>query len=177
MTKSMKVLTFAFLAPVLFAGALAAQTKPENPKFTIVVGAEKPAVPLGSNIVIVITTTNISEELIPMEFGGHGNIPDGFHYDVRDEQGAELAKTVYNDIRPSRPPGSRRSGELAPGKSKEDRAMISDDYPFDHPGKYSIRVWLPATTATSDKSESNRVYSNTITITILAPEPEVVAPK
>ncbi|MGB9408824.1 MAG: hypothetical protein WCA89_14905 [Terracidiphilus sp.] len=166
MKKTMKVLALAFLPQILFAGALAAQSNPETAKFTIVISAEKPEVILGTNVIIWMTTTNISDELIPMEFGGHGNMPDGFHYDIRDEQGVEVAKAVYNDIRPSRPPGSRRSGQLAPGKSKKDRAIISDDYSFDRPGKYTIRIWMPATRGTPEKPESGRVYSNTITITI-----------
>lgn len=61
-------------------------------------------------------------------------------------------------------------------------SMISDDYNSDHPGKYSIRVWKPATRGTPEKPELNRVYSNTITITVLPanskpPEPEDDAPK
>jgi hypothetical protein len=166
MTKSMNVLIFAFLATALFASALFAQTNPEPPKFTIVIRAEKPEVNLGTNVIIWITRTNISEEPIRMEFGGHGNMPDGFHYDIRDEQGAEVAKTVFNDIRPSRGPGSHRPGQLAPGESTEARALISDVYPLDRPGKYTIRAWMRAVDVLDD-SESNRVYSNTITITVL----------
>jgi hypothetical protein len=173
----MKVITFAFLATAVSAGILVAQSNPENQKFTIVISADKPEVPLGSNIVVSIKTTNISDELIPMEFGGYRNMPDGFHYDIRDEQGAKLAKTVYNDIRPSKPSGSTRSGQLAPGKSKEDISMISDDYPFDRPGKYTIRVWMPATKGTFEKPESGRVYSNTISITVVGPEAPVTAPQ
>ncbi len=167
MKEHMKVITFALLMRVFFAGALAAQTDPEPPKFTIVISTKTPAVSLGSNIVIKIKTINISGELIPIEFGRHGNMPDGFHYDIRNEQGITVKKTVYNDIRPSRPPGATLSGELAPGKSKEDVAMISDVYSFNCPGKYTIRAWMPATRGTSEKPDLNRVYSNTITITVL----------
>jgi hypothetical protein len=166
MTKSMKVMTLAFLAQVLFAGLLFAQTNPEKPKFTIIIRAGNPEVISGSNVEIWIKTTNISEELIPMQFGEHGNLPDGFRYDIRDEQGAEVAKTVFNDIRPSRGPGSHRPGQLAPGESTEARALISDVYPLDRPGKYTIRAWMRAVDVLDD-SESNRVYSNTITITVL----------
>jgi hypothetical protein len=177
MTISMKVLALAFFSPVLFTVALAAQANPETAKFTIVISAEKPEVTPGTNVIIWMTTTNISDELIPLEFGGHGNMPDGFHYDIRNEQGGEVAKAVYNDIRPSRPSGSRRSGQLAPGKSKKDRAIISDGYSFDHPGKYTIRVWIPATRDTPEKPESGRVYSNTITITIVGTEAPATEPQ
>jgi hypothetical protein len=56
-------------------------------------------------------------------------------------------------------------------------STISDDYNFDHPGKYTIRVWKPATKGTPEKPELNRVYSNTITITVVAPETPADAPK
>jgi len=148
MTKLLDVLAFAFLGPAVFAGVLAAQTNPEPLKFTIAISAVKAEIASGADVEIVITRTNTSERPIRMEFGRHGNMPDGFQYDIRDEQGAELAKTVYRDIRPSRPDGSTRSGELAPGKSTETRATISDVYPFDRPGRYTIRAWMPATKAT-----------------------------
>ncbi len=46
-------------------------------------------------------------------------------------------------------------------------STISDEYNFDHPGKYTIRVWKPATMGTPEKPELNRIYSNTITVTVL----------
>jgi hypothetical protein len=166
----MKSLMLAFLMPSLFVLSLAAQANPEKPKFTVTIRAGNPEIVAGSNVEIWITTTNISETLIPMQFGEHGNLPDGFRYDIRDEQGAEVAKTAHNDIRPSRGPGSNRPGQLAPGSSTESRARISDVYPLDRPGKYTIKVWRRAANVLDD-SESNRVYSNTITITVVAPEP------
>jgi hypothetical protein len=170
MTKLMKALMFAFIASTLFVVSLAAQANPEKPKFTISIRSENPEVISGSNIDIWMTTTNISDEVIRVQFGYHGNMPDDFYYDIRDEQGAGVAKTVYNDIRPSRGPGSTRPGYLEPGKSAEARARVSDIYAFDRLGKYTIRVWRRAANVMDD-SESNRVYSNTITITVLAADP------
>jgi hypothetical protein len=165
----MRVLTFVLIAPVLFllTSSPAAQTKRDVPKFTIVIRADKSEVLSGSDVDIVITTTNISEDLIRMPFGQHGNLPDGFRYEIRDEQGAEVAKTVFHDIRPSKGPGSGGTRQLAPGESAETRALISDVYPLDRPGKYTIRAWMRAVDLPDD-SESNRVYSNTITVTVLA---------
>jgi hypothetical protein len=177
MTKFMSVLAIVLLVPVLFAGSLAAQTTSEKPKFTIVISAVKPEVPLGSDIAIAITETNISEEPITMESGYHGNMPDGIYYDVRDEHGAEAAKAVYTDGRPSRPSGSRRLGELKPGDHVMTGATISDDYNFNQVGKYTIRAWRPKTRGNPDNSESNRVYSNIITITVVAPVPAPDAAK
>jgi hypothetical protein len=176
MTKLMKALMFAFIAPTLSVVSLAAQANPEKPKFTISIRADNPGVISGSDVDVWMTTTNISDEVIRVQFGYHGNMPDGFYYDIRDEQGAELAKTVYNDIRPSRDGGSTRPGYLEPGKSTEARARVSDVYPLDRPGKYTIRVWRRAANVLDD-SESNRVYSNTITITVVAPPASASPPQ
>ncbi len=175
MTTLMRALILVFFVPNLFVLSLAAQANQE-PKFTVIIRAESPEVIAGSDVDIWIKTTNISEELVFVYFGEHGNLPDGFHYDIRDGQGAEVAKTVFNDIRPSRGPGSTRSGHLAPGKSTEARARVSDVYPLDRPGKYTIRVWRRAANVLDD-SESNRVYSNTITITVVGPEAPATAPQ
>jgi len=47
-------------------------------------------------------------------------------------------------------------------------STISDDYAFDHPGNYTIRIWGPATKGSPGKPELNRIYSNTIKITVLS---------
>ena len=188
MKKSMKVLSFAFLAPVLIAGALAAQTNPEPAKFTIVISAEKPEVILGADIVIAITITNISEEGISIGCGYHGSVQSGYQYDMRDEQGTIVARfgPRYRQLPngnmfrlPDRPPGNPMPGGcgIKPGGFMHVYSTISDDYNFDHPGKYTIRVWKPATKGTPEKPELNRVYSNTITITVVAPETPADAPK
>lgn len=179
MKKLILVSAFAFLALIVSAGVLGAQTSPDNPKFTILIAADKPEVALGSDIVIIITTTNTSEEPIRVSFGYHGNMPDGYQFDMQDEQGTLVAKfgpryrqlPNGNNFRlPDRPAGSMRWGDLMPGKKMEIRAKLSDDYNFDHPGKYKIRVWKPATPGTPELPELNRVYSNTITITVLPAE-------
>jgi hypothetical protein len=179
MTKLLNVLAFALLAPFVFASVLAAQTGPEPPKLSIVISAEQPEVLLGSDIVIAITITNISDEGIGIECGNHGNVQDGYQYDLRDEQGTKVPKMVYNDGRPSRPPGNPMPGGcgIKPGGFMKVYSTISDDYNFDHPGKYTIRVWKPATRGTPDKPESNRVYSNTITITVVEPPTPAAAPQ
>jgi len=136
MTKFTRVLTFALLAPTLFASTLAAQTEPEPPKFTIVISTEKPEVLLGSSVVIAITITNVSQREIGIGCGHHGNMPDGYQYDLRDEQGIVVPKVVYQDpLRPIRPPGNPMPGGcgIKPGKRMEERATISDEYQFGHP--------------------------------------------
>jgi len=177
MTKYMNVLAFVLMAPFVFASALAAQTNPEPPKFTLVISADKPEVTLSSDIAIAITITNISAESLTFSFGYHGRMPDGYQFDIQDEQGVTVSKfgPRYRQLPngnmfrlPDRPAGSMRWGGIEPGKSVKVHATISDDYNFDHPGKYTIRVWKPAAKGTPEKPELNRVSSNTITITVLA---------
>jgi hypothetical protein len=178
MTKFIRVLTFALLAPVVSADVLVAQTAPENPKFTLRISTDKPEVTLGSDITIAIKIMNISDAPLTSSFGYHGRMPDGYQFDMRDEQGTAVARfgPRYKQLPdgfmfrlPDRPAGSMRWGEIDPGKSVEVHATISDDYNFDHSGKYTIRVWKPATRGTPEKPELNRIYSNTITITVVEP--------
>jgi hypothetical protein len=56
-------------------------------------------------------------------------------------------------------------------------STISDEYNFDHPCKYTIRVWKPATMGAPEKPELNRIYSNTITITVVEPAAPTDAPQ
>lgn len=174
MTKLMKKITFALLAPAAFVVALSAQSGSESPNLMIVINTEKPAVTLGSEIVITIRVTNISMEGVSMtSCAYHGNMPEGYHYDLRDEQGAAVPKIINQDpLRPTRPPGNPMPGGcgIKPGKSLEESATLSDEFNFDRPGKYTIRVWKPATTGTPEGSQSNRVYSNAITVTVLPAE-------
>jgi hypothetical protein len=187
MRKLTRVLTFALLAPFVFASVLAAQTGPEPPKFAIVISAEKPEVPLGSDIVIAIAITNISEEGISIGCGYHGNVQDGYQYDIRDGLGVvvpQIGKRYahFSDggtMEIPRPPGDPRPGGcgIKPRGFIKVYSTISDDYNFDHPGKYTIRVWKPATMGAPEKPESNRVYSNTITITVVEPPTPAAAPQ
>jgi len=178
MKESMRASTFALLAPVLFAGVLVAQTHPENPKFTIVISADKPVVTLGADITIAITVTNISEDEIGIACGNWGRVQSGYQYDMRDEQGAAVARfgPRYRKMPdgsmfrlPDRDPGDSMPGGcgIKPGKFMDVDSTISDEYNFDHPGKYTIRVWKPAKMGTPEKPELDRIYSNTITIIVL----------
>lgn len=188
MTQFMKVIIFAFLATAVSAGVLVAQSNPENPKFTIVISADKPEVTLGADITIAITITNISEEEISIACGYSGRVQDGYQYDMRDEQDAAVARfgSRYRKMPdgsmfrlPDRYPGDTRIGGcgIKPGGFMNVYSTISDEYNFDHPGKYTIRVWKPATMGTPEKPELNRIYSNTITITVVEPAAPTDAPQ
>lgn len=185
MKKFMKVLVLALLVLVVSVCVLNAQTNPEPPKFTIVISADKPEVTLGADITIAITITNISEEEIGIACGNWGRVQAGYQYDMQDEQDAAVARfgPRYRKMPdgfmfrlPDRDPGSIMPGGcgIKPGGFMKVDSTISDEYNFGHPGKYTIRVWKPAKKGTPEKPELNRVYSNTITITVVAPEPEAV---
>ena len=178
--KSVKLLAPALLVLVVFAGALAAQTNPEQPRFSVTIKALKSEVTLGSDIDIAITTTNLTDETLIFQFGRHGNVADGFEYDVRDEQGAPVAKHEEHRTKhlangeiwhiPS-PTGRSMLGRIRPGESSGRYSTISDIYKFDHPGKYTIQV--------SQKESGSLVpiYSNTITVTVVIPAPAADAAK
>jgi hypothetical protein len=169
MTKYMKALIFAFLASFGFVSVLSAQTNPDTPKFSLTITADKPEVTLGTDINIGIKITNISEEPLNFIFGNRGNVAIGYQYDVRDEQGAVVAKRAVRQDPvfhlPSKLPGSTLRGVIQPGKSIGEATTISDVYQFDRPGTYTIQV-------SRKEPGMPLVQSNIITITVLpAPPP------
>jgi hypothetical protein len=177
---SLRKFWHALMAPVVFASVLIAQTNPDNPKFSLTIKAFKSEVALGSEIGIAITIANISDDYIALDFGHYGRMPRGYEFDIRDEQGKPVARYGKRYLQlqdgntlqyPSELPGSVLKAGIEPGKSIEQGAMLSEVYPFDHPGKYTIQVSRPATLGTPGKPELNRVYSNTITVTVLPATP------
>jgi hypothetical protein len=170
MTKFIKFLAWALMAPAVSASGLHAQANPEPAKFAIDISADKPEVPLGANVTIAITVTNISEEGISIGCGYHGKVQEGYQYDIRDEHGTAVPKVLNQDpSRPNRPPGNSRPGGcgIKAGAFMKVYSTMSDDYAFDRPGAYNIQVWKPATKGSPDKPELNKIFSNTITITVL----------
>lgn len=177
MTKLGRFTALVFLSTFALATMLAAQSNPESPKFTLSITAVKSEVAVGADVAIAITITNTSESSISIAYHGHqGTLPDGFEYDVRDEKGTPVSKigkryVTLPDGRtlqlPNRYPGSVVNGEIliASGKSEEitGNARISEVYPFDHPGKYTIQ-------ASRKVPGMPLVKSNTIAITVVAPE-------
>jgi hypothetical protein len=179
MMKSMKILASALLVLVVFACTLHGQTNPVSPKFTLVIKAYKSEVALGSEIGIAITVKSISDEKFTYLFGNQGNVADGYEYDVRDEKGVPVArygKRVLQlpngeTLQYPRPPGRSFVGEMRPGDSYEQGSTVSDIFQFDHPGKYTIQV------SRKESWSPSPVYSNIITVTVLAPEPQAAESK
>ncbi|MGA2167581.1 MAG: hypothetical protein ABSG62_05175 [Terracidiphilus sp.] len=81
-----------------------------------------PEVKSGSEIEIEIAITNISDKVIAIPYPGyHGALPDGFKFDVRDEQDAPVASFGKRFVKlpnektfqlPARLPGSLINGEI-----------------------------------------------------------------
>jgi hypothetical protein len=164
---------------------LSAQTNPGGARFSLTIRALKPEVISGSDVGIEIKLTNTSEEPLTLALGHHGGLPDGYKWEVQDQQGEPLAKSGKRSVQlpngqtwqvSDRAAGSAMNGQIGPGKSILQGATISSAFPFDRPGKYKIRVWRPANPGTPDAPESEKVYSNSITISVL-PKPEEVQPK
>ena len=179
MTKFRITFVFVLLIFSVLIGALKGQTNQENPKFSVSVKAAKPEVTLGADIDIAITTTNLTEKFLTFLFARQGNVAVGFEYFVLDEKGAPVAKygTRYlqlpsGETVPYPPlPGKSMLGGIPPKENSQEGSRISDLYNFDHPGKYTIQV------SRKEESSSTPVYSNIITVTVLAPEPAPDAAK
>lgn len=182
MNRLMKITALMLVA---FSTVLVAQTNTESPKLSITITPVIAVVNLGSDVAIRITITNLSMDTITFPFRGiHGTIPDGFQYDVRDENGEPVIKHGKRYVQlpngnklqlPSRLSGSTMMNgaiQISPEKSEEiaSNARISEIYPFDHLGKYTIQISriLPGMPV---------VYSNTITVTVVAPDPASETPK
>lgn len=179
MKSLVKVLQLLLALPLACSSILLAQADSEKPKFTLTLSTNQAQVTAGADVELVIQTTNISQDWIPFPFGYHGRMPSTYQFEIRDEQGNEVRRfgpryTKAPDgtlLRlPDRPAGSTRTGAIAPGKSEECIATISDDYPLNRPGKYTIRVWRPATMGSPQAPELRRVYSNAINVTVLPAE-------
>jgi hypothetical protein len=177
MMKSAKTLVYMLLGSCVLGGALSAQTNPDA-KFTLVLKASDPVVTLGSSVTLEINITNISEEALTLAFGGHGGMPDGYRWEVQDDQGTPVSRFKERTVQlpngqtwhiSGHASGSSLMGRLDPGKSILQFATLNSAFKFDHPGRYTIRTWRPLKpgTGATEIPESERVYSNTITITLL----------
>jgi len=171
----MTALSLALLVPLPCTSMIRAEA-PEKPRFTLAIHTNKAQVTKGEDVEIVIKITNISVDPIAFSFGYHGNVPDGYQFEIRDEQGNEVQpfgpryRKMPNGRMfrlPDRPAGSKVQGDIAPGNSVEESATISDEYPFNQAGTYSIRV---SKIDSSQAPDSPGVCSNTITVTVLASE-------
>ena len=155
-----------------------AQKSQGKQALVITISADHPVSVLGSDVSIEIKMTNISNRRVVFSASYHGNMPEGYGYEIRNEQGGFVQHfgpryRVMPDgekIRlPDTLPGNRLRGELQPGENTETTAVLSDDFDFDRPGTYTIRVWKSPIGADPNAQSTGRVYSNTIAVKLLPP--------
>jgi hypothetical protein len=133
--------------------------------YSITISTDKPTVAAGSNVFIKVKLTNISNEVVDCStYDLAGGTDRYYQFDVRDENGAPVKKrdlSLYHD-------GSWRGKcDLEPGKSMESEKLVSWLHDFSKPGKYLIQI----SRRFSDDPNPQYAKSNTITITVLPPDP------
>ena len=165
----------AIPAAVVFT-ALCASAQSTNPAFTLQLGNSKIKVQASNVVWIEIVQTNVSNHRISCTYTGGNAVNRQYQYEVTDEDGNPAEKVMQSTHVP--PPGDYMQCELDPGESNTNTICLSNVFKFDRPGKYTVRVWRPDDPDTKD-SDGNptKVYSNTITITIVPPATEADAPK
>ena len=181
MTAIRPSLIFGLLALLVPIPVLRAQESQEKPEVAIAITAVNPTAVLGADVTIVIKMTNVSNENLAFIGGYHGSVPDGYGYEIQNEQGGLVQRfgprsaMMPNGQKfwvPTTPAGSKRWGEIVPGQSTETRATLNYEYNFDHPGTYTIRVCSVPVLRTPEEMDPSargvgKVCSNTVTIKLL----------
>jgi hypothetical protein len=184
MTTIRQFLVFGLSVLLMQVQVLRAQESQGRPAVTIAIMAVNPVAVLGTDVTISIKMTNISDENIVFIGGYRGSLPDGYGYEIRNEQGGLVQRfgpryvTMPNGEQfrlPTRSPGTTRWGNVLPGGSTETRATLSDDFNFESPGTYTIRVWSVPVLNIPEGMDPNaqgvgKAYSNTVTIKLLPPD-------
>jgi hypothetical protein len=157
--------TMAILAAVVFM-AMCASAQSTIPAFTLQLGNSKIKV-LASNVVwIEIVQTNVSNKRISCTYTGGNAVNRQYHYEVTSEDGNPAEKVVPSAHVP--PPGDYMQCELDPGESNTNAICLSNVFKLDKPGKYTVQVWRPDPDSIDSDGNPTKVYSNSITITVVA---------
>lgn len=134
-----------------------------NGAFSIALSTEKPTVTAGSNVDIRIELTNTSDHVVDCATAYVGGFDRRYLYNVLDKDGKSVP-----GIDPERYPGSYQFCNLDPGESTGNgERLISWLHDFTKPGTYTVQV----SRFIGNDEEQGVVKSNTITITVVAPEP------
>lgn len=168
------------VAAVLMAGAIAnAQDSPVtlkiNPSHDGVIadgGVQKFSAP----IYLVAELENRSSSVLS---SSQWDYEEYYTFEVLDEQGRPVPeKERMRNLRDSLKPGGRRSGhglisEIKPGERWKEQLIFSEYYDTSRPGTYTVQLErkLP------EELGKGTVKSNSITITVLPPDPPVEEPK
>jgi hypothetical protein len=166
------------LAFCAFAAVLVAQG--QSVPFFIQLSAETPVVHSGEPVYLSVTMTNNSSHEVDCTVNASNALDRNYIYDVRDEDGNEVAKIEKKYHGGSSLwPCILKPGETdSPGGGR-----ISVLYDFSRPGKYRIQVsrseWgdenRPESAGTG-KADQGVVKSNIITVTVL-PKADAAKPE
>jgi hypothetical protein len=178
--ENMRILFVLFM---LGAAGIAWSQTPQEP-FSITISAEKPQVRAGDPVYIKIAMKNISDHDVDCTMNAVDALDRNFRYDILDENSQTVQKIpkkypqIGDDINIS--PCIIQPGETAHAFA----GLVSILYDLTRPGKYTIQVargvWgdgnRPGTAGRGENSQPV-VKSNTITITVLPPDPPADEPK
>lgn len=127
----------------------------------------------GSPVYVLVDLKNNSDKIVSSMSIDY---PPYYIIDVRDEEGYPTPETKF--MRELRDPNHRGFGsgglfQYNPGESWKEQLTITHYYEMSRPGKYTIQLErkLP------EELGVGTVKSNTITITVVAPEPEAGTPQ
>lgn len=155
---------FAFVTIAAFVGQMAAQ-EPSKQPFTITISALKSSYKAGSFVELKIVMTNTSDREIDAGSVYDKSINISYEYDVRDSSGnpAPLKNFKLSELQ------SAKMRTLKPGESVSDVTNVARWVDFSQPGEYAIQV----SRNIGDDEKEGVIKSNTITITVVAPDPPV----
>lgn len=139
---------------------------PHQP-FTITLSSGKPEVKAGDRVHVDILMTNTSNQDVNCTIDAHGGLDMNYGYKVVDADGRTLPEIPRNHPLP----GSIYPCTLKPGESRSLPSSISTLYDLTHPGKYTIQV------TRGYEGSDELVSSNTLTITVIAPDSPSPSPK
>lgn len=171
-----KILLGSWFLMLTVVGIAHSQT--EKQPFTITLKAETPQVKVGGQIILDVIMTNTSDHEISCDAYWHDSIDQNYRYSVVYEDGKPAAKIVR------RTPSDTYSCIINPGQSKSSGGVVSRIFDFSRPGEYTIQVsrpiWgddqRPDREGTTEKNPPE-VKSNSITVTVVAPDSPADAPK
>jgi hypothetical protein len=164
----------AILASVVLI-AMCASAQSTNPAFTLQLSTKTNEVRANDVVRIEIIQTNVSNHRVSCTYSGGNNVNGLYRYEVTDEDGNPAEKVVWS--KPVPPPVRYMDCDIDPGESNTNPIRLSNVFKFDRPGKYTVRVWRDDPDSKDGDGNPTKVYSNTITITIVPPATEADAPK
>jgi len=168
--------SFVLCAVIVVASSMYSVAEDKAP-ITVSIQCVQPVVKSGSEVKLLITVTNKSDQDVDMYKtpGPDGHAEDVNKIDIRDASGNLLKRVDFQIVEiggvqhklPKRIRISRAGIILKPGASLDDFAILSNLFDLTKPGKYTVEVQNERRSGDSSH-ELNLIYvkSNTITITV-----------